>query len=89
MDWHEKAICAGADPDLFFPVGHGGSAPVLLQADRAKAVCRRCPVREQCLAWALRHEEVDGIWGGTTEGERRAMARRAARPFRDAPGAAA
>ncbi|WFB88476.1 MULTISPECIES: WhiB family transcriptional regulator [Streptomyces] len=84
MDWHEKAICVGADPDLFFPVGHSGSAPVRLQTARAKAVCRRCLVREQCLAWALRHEEADGIWGGTTEGERRAMAGRPAHRFRDA-----
>jgi WhiB family redox-sensing transcriptional regulator len=89
VDWHEKAICVGEDPDLFFPVGRGGSAPVLLQTDRAKAVCGHCPVREQCLAWALRHEEADGIWGGTTEGERRAMARHRAHRFRDAPDAAA
>lgn len=89
MNWHERAICAGADPDLFFPVGHGDSAPVLLQADRAKAVCRRCPVWDQCLAWALRYEETDGIWGGTTEGERRAMAGRPVGRFPDAPGTVA
>jgi WhiB family redox-sensing transcriptional regulator len=59
------------DPELFFPVSNSG--PTLRQIDEAKAVCGGCPVAEQCLDWAVRMGLVDGIWGGTTEMERRAM----------------
>ncbi|MEU6422487.1 WhiB family transcriptional regulator [Streptomyces spiralis] len=73
MDWRERALCQGEDPDLFFPIGNVNSGPVAIQTDEAKSVCRRCPVTEQCLAWAMDADPVEGIWGGTTEGERRAM----------------
>ena len=63
------------DPELFFPVGNGGLA--LLQAQEAKAVCRRCPVMERCLQWALDSNQ-DGVWGGTDEDERRRLKRRVA-----------
>ncbi|MFD7677404.1 WhiB family transcriptional regulator [Streptomyces sp. NPDC060187] len=80
MYWRERAECLGiADPDLFFPVGRDG--PTLVQIDQAKVVCRRCPVTEQCLALALRMGQVQGIWGGTTEAERRALHRRDVRPL--------
>ncbi|MBW8793223.1 MAG: WhiB family transcriptional regulator [Streptomyces sp.] len=72
--WREQGACVRLDPDLFFPIGDGGLTHV--QVAEAKAVCRRCPVMEQCLGWAMRVEQVDGIWGGTTEGERRLMRRR-------------
>ncbi|MEU7472081.1 WhiB family transcriptional regulator [Streptomyces sp. NPDC044984] len=78
MDWCEKASCRDVDPDLFFPIGDSG--PTLLQIDEAKAVCHRCPVMGECLAQALTADPVEGIWGGTTEGERRAMGRRPAGP---------
>jgi WhiB family redox-sensing transcriptional regulator len=81
LSWHERAGCLGQDPDLFFPVGTSG--PALIQIDEAKAVCGRCPVVRQCLDWALRAGQVDGIWGGTTESERRAVSRRRARPTQD------
>ncbi|GGS99621.1 WhiB family transcriptional regulator [Streptomyces chromofuscus] len=79
MDWRARGLCLRRDPDLFFPIGSVNSGPVAFQTDEAKAVCRRCPVTEQCLAWAVDAGPVEGIWGGTTEGERRAMQRRAAR----------
>jgi WhiB family redox-sensing transcriptional regulator len=82
LPWHERAACLGQDPELFFPVGNSG--PALVQIDEAKAVCGRCPVAEQCLRWALKAGQVDGIWGGTTESERRAMNRRDARETQDA-----
>jgi WhiB family redox-sensing transcriptional regulator len=63
------------DPELFFPVGSGGSA--LLQVAAAKAVCGRCPVSTPCLMWAL-VRDVDGVWGGLSQDERRAIRRRAA-----------
>ncbi|MFD0539410.1 WhiB family transcriptional regulator [Actinomadura luteofluorescens] len=51
--WTDHAICRGADPDLFFPIGY--AAPVLqAQEDAAKEICSNCPVRADCLAWALR-----------------------------------
>ncbi|MEU9336578.1 WhiB family transcriptional regulator [Streptomyces sp. NPDC048290] len=79
MDWRVRGLCLREDPDLFFPIGDVTSGPVALQTDEAKAVCRRCPVRAYCLEWAVDRGPVDGIWGGTTEGERRALRRRVAR----------
>ncbi|MGW3100261.1 WhiB family transcriptional regulator [Streptomyces sp. NPDC001102] len=77
MSWRERAACRDVDPDLFFPIGTAGLT--LVQVDEAKAVCGRCPVRERCLQWALDVGPVEGIWGGTTESERRATRRRSAR----------
>ncbi|GGV89935.1 WhiB family transcriptional regulator [Streptomyces massasporeus] len=78
MDWRHRASCREVDPELFFPIGNTG--PALLQIEEAKAVCRnRCPVMEQCLQWALESGQDDGVWGGLSEDERRAMKRRAAR----------
>ncbi|MEW2079172.1 WhiB family transcriptional regulator [Streptomyces sp. NPDC012403] len=79
MDWRVRGLCLSEDPDLFFPIGSINSGRATLQTDEAKAVCRRCPVTRQCLAWAVDMGPVEGIWGGTTEGERRAMRRRAVR----------
>jgi WhiB family transcriptional regulator, redox-sensing transcriptional regulator len=75
----ERLPCTTVDPDVFWPVATGGGADATaeLKAKTAEAVriCRRCPARAECLAWAVKHER-DGIWGGTTEGERAAMRRR-------------
>ncbi|MFC9161478.1 WhiB family transcriptional regulator [Streptomyces fungicidicus] len=75
-NWRGRAACRTEDPDLFFPIGTSG--PALMQTERAKAVCRRCPVREQCLEWALDTGQSVGVWGGTSETERRALKRRIA-----------
>lgn len=77
MDWRHNAACRDEDPELFFPIGNTG--PFLIQAEEAKAVCRRCPVIEACLQWALEFGQDSGVWGGLSEDERRAMKRRAAR----------
>src|ERR1700684_217793 len=71
MNWREDAACRDADPDLFFPIGTTGNA--LRQIDEAKRICRRCPTKIQCLAWALENGITDGVWAGTTEDERRAI----------------
>ena len=84
-DWRDDAACVRADPELFFPIGTIG--PALDQVDEAKRICRTCPVQKRCLAWALKLPAVSGIWGGTTEDERRAI-RRAARRRRHARKAA-
>ncbi|WP_435613572.1 WhiB family transcriptional regulator [Streptomyces sp. bgisy159] len=77
MDWRHNAACREEDPELFFPIGDTG--PALLQIEEAKAVCRRCPVIEQCLQWALESGQAHGVWGGLSEAEWRSMKRRAAR----------
>ena len=68
-----RGACGGVDPELFFPVA-GKSGPAVRQAEAAKAVCGRCAVRANCLSYAL-ETMPDGIWGGTTEEERRAERR--------------
>ncbi|MGX1316159.1 WhiB family redox-sensing transcriptional regulator [Streptomyces calvus] len=75
-NWRNSAACRTEDPDLFFPIGTSG--PALMQTEQAKAVCRGCPVREPCLEWALETGQSIGVWGGTSETERRALKRRTA-----------
>jgi WhiB family redox-sensing transcriptional regulator len=77
MTWPSYAACFGADPELFFPIGETG--PALLQIAEAKEVCGRCPVRQQCLQWALDTDQNAGVWGGLSETERHAHKRRLAR----------
>ena len=73
-NWREHAACRHEDPDLFFPIGTTG--PSLVQTEQAKAVCRDCPVQEPCLRFALDTDQAIGVWGGTSETERRALRRR-------------
>ena len=80
MDCRNRAACLEKDPELFFPVGNTG--PALLQIEEAKSVCRRCPVVDTCLQWALESGQDAGVWGGMSEDERRALKRRAARARR-------
>jgi WhiB family redox-sensing transcriptional regulator len=70
-NWRDDAACRDADPELFFPIGTAG--PALREIGEAKRICRCCPVQTRCLAWALDHGIPDGVWGGTTEDERRAI----------------
>ncbi|MDX3228092.1 WhiB family transcriptional regulator [Streptomyces sp. ME19-01-6] len=78
MEWWRHAACVHEDPEMFFPVGVAGPAAQEQQA-RAKEVCGRCPVREECLEYALSVGVTHGVWGGTNEEERRALRRRARR----------
>lgn len=71
MNWRHRASCLDADPEWFFPIGTTG--PALAQIERAKAVCVGCPVRAECLGWALDTNQANGVWGGTDEDERRAL----------------
>lgn len=66
--WHDQAACAGHEPDLWFPT-RGESAV------EAVAICLGCPVAGPCLDHALHHEE-HGVWGGTSERERRRLRKR-------------
>jgi WhiB family transcriptional regulator, redox-sensing transcriptional regulator len=67
--WWSRAACLTSDPDLFFPVSSSG--PALSQVRRAKAICARCEIRQPCFDYALESGPIQGIWGGTTEEERR------------------
>lgn len=66
--WQAQALCAQTDPDCFFPE-KGGSTR------EAKAICIGCPVRTECLAYALEIDARYGIWGGLSERERRRLKR--------------
>ncbi|MCA1840759.1 MAG: WhiB family transcriptional regulator [Actinomycetota bacterium] len=64
--WQGKARCLEVDPEIFFPE-RGGSSKA------ARNVCGDCPVRVECLKYALSNREQFGIWGGTSERERRKL----------------
>ncbi|QFP94839.1 WhiB family transcription factor [Mycobacterium phage Marshawn] len=67
--WEHDALCVQTDPHLFFPQKGKG-------ARDAKRICARCPVVDECLDRAMAFGvEVEGIWGGTTQRDRRAMKR--------------
>ena len=61
--WVDEALCAQTDPEAFYPEKGKPTG-------QAKAVCRRCPVREKCLAAALERGERFGVWGGLSTPER-------------------
>lgn len=67
-NWRERAACYRKGNAIFF-VGRGQDTRP------AKEVCKQCSIRELCLEYALRNEERHGIWGGTSERERRVMRR--------------
>jgi WhiB family redox-sensing transcriptional regulator len=71
--WRTSALCRQTDPDLFFPVGTTGSALDHIAA--AKAVCEACPVKDPCLRFAIETNQDNGVWGGTSEEERRGLRR--------------
>lgn len=69
--WASYGSCRGADPNLFFSAEANEVAA-------AVTICRGCPVSAECLEWALETRVRYGIWGGTTERERRRMLRKSA-----------
>lgn len=71
--WRADASCRDTDPALFFPVGTTG--PAISQIEAAKAVCEACPAQTPCLEFALLTNQDSGIWGGTSEDERRHLRR--------------
>ena len=77
VDWRAASLCRTEDPELFHPVGT--TAAALSATEQAKAICRRCPSIAACLDHALTTPVHEGIWGGLTEKERRAILRAKAR----------
>nr|WP_211116335.1 WhiB family transcriptional regulator [Glycomyces buryatensis] len=69
-EWQARALCAQTDPEAFFPEKGGSTRD-------AKRICARCEVKENCLQYALEHDERFGIWGGLSERERRKIKRQA------------
>ena len=69
-----RAACSTADPELFFPISSAG--PAVQQVKRAKAICARCEIRRACLDYAIDAGPIQGVWGGTTERERRLLRQR-------------
>jgi WhiB family redox-sensing transcriptional regulator len=71
LSWQDRAVCAEIGGDFWFPE-KGGSTR------EPKQVCRACPVRAECLEYALEHDERFGVWGGLSERERRRLKRQVA-----------
>ena len=74
QDWRIKAACRGPRPEVFYPPAIGERRDEKLTREHmAKAICDLCAVRGQCLKFALQRGEAHGIWGGTSESERRIL----------------
>jgi WhiB family redox-sensing transcriptional regulator len=72
-DWQLRAACRGSDTALFYHPENERGPSRLRRERRAKAVCARCPVTENCLRWALATREPYGVWGGLSPEEREAL----------------
>lgn len=69
--WMQDALCAQSDPDLWFPEPHES-------ARAGQKICLSCPVRMQCLEYAMRTHQTRGTWGGKSEFELRSVRKPAA-----------
>jgi len=72
-DWRARAACSGYPNTLFFP---SSDARDDASVAKAKAICSVCPVADDCLAYALETNQRSGIWGGTSEKERKSLRRK-------------
>lgn len=79
LDWREDAAClTEGSPEEWFPNLSPGPTARRQTESHAMTVCKtKCPVREECLTFAIESESHYGIYGGTTETERREMRKRA------------
>ena len=68
-EWMKDALCKGMT-NIFF-AGRGENK----KTEMAMLICKKCPVKEQCLDYAIRNREVIGVWGGYSERKRRIMRR--------------
>jgi WhiB family redox-sensing transcriptional regulator len=76
---HGEPPCASSYPDAFFtdeaPEGNFPKRGVYSMEREAKMTCMECPYTARCLEYALKNPELVGIWGGTTENQRKALRR--------------
>lgn len=81
QEWRQHGRCLHAEPDLFYPLKGGSPEP-------AKRICNGtgdqppCPVREECLEWAMKTGEVHGVWGGKSKEQRRKLRKERSREAR-------
>jgi WhiB family transcriptional regulator, redox-sensing transcriptional regulator len=82
--WMTDALCGGTSPKAWFPVGAGGrNARTNEDRENEQArACRPCPVREECLWYALTHRIEDGVWGGQSAAGRRRILRQQRAAYR-------
>lgn len=73
QNWAQRGACVGHDPDLFFRDEHDSTS-----YREARAICGDCPVRCQCLTWALDTRTQFGVFGGLTPRQRRQYTRNTA-----------
>ena len=73
LSWRQEAACRDTSPELFFPIGTTGQA--IDQIEAAKVVCLGCPAQEPCLEFALATNQDSGVWGATSEEDRRHLRR--------------
>jgi WhiB family transcriptional regulator, redox-sensing transcriptional regulator len=72
LGWMKLAACRGSSPDIFFPEDASGLG-------EARRICARCSVSSECLDYSLEKKISQGVWGGASERDRRAITRRRAR----------
>ncbi len=73
LKWRDDATCRDLDPEIFFPIGVTGAA--VEQIEAAKQFCRACTSQQACLEFAITTNQEYGVWGATTEDERRVLRR--------------
>ncbi|WP_443029626.1 WhiB family transcriptional regulator [Spirillospora sp. NBC_01491] len=77
--WQDAAACRGKDLVLFFGREGERAAEREVRERKAKKICEGCPVRTDCLDYAVSRPEKHGTWGGLDEDERVAERRRRTR----------
>jgi WhiB family transcriptional regulator, redox-sensing transcriptional regulator len=83
MGWQYRAACRGEDAEMFFAPNYFERKEEKEGREvQAKTICARCPVRDECLEYALRNREPHGIWGGLNESERKSLIRSRERGMR-------
>ncbi|UDG98909.1 WhiB family transcriptional regulator [Rhodococcus opacus] len=70
-DWQMHALCRNTGTELFFAHDDEGRGARIRRERQAKAVCATCPVQRECHTHAITVGEPYGVWGGTTEADRR------------------
>lgn len=88
-DWRDRAACLDTDPELWFPADEERANRRIPRVAKAKAVCATCPVRPDCLRWALDNDIREGLWGGLDEDERPHTRRATRKPVTPKPAAPA
>jgi WhiB family redox-sensing transcriptional regulator len=66
--WHTSGACNGSDPDAWFPDSRATATAAI-----AQRICHTCPVMDECADWAINTREAWGVWGATTESDRKAI----------------